>query len=48
VYFAPIIIADRRSHHNTRVIFVLNLFAGWTVIAWVVALVWAFTKVDRT
>jgi hypothetical protein len=27
-YFAPIIIADRRGHHNTRAIFVLNLFAG--------------------
>jgi hypothetical protein len=36
VYFAPIIIADRRGHHNTRAIFVLNLFAGWTVIAWVI------------
>jgi hypothetical protein len=48
VYFAPAIIADHRGHQNTRAIFVLNLFAGWTVIAWVVALVWAFTKVDRT
>ena len=48
VYFAPAIIADRRGHHNHQAIFALNLFAGWTVIAWVVALVWAFTKVDRT
>ena len=47
VYFAPSIIAHCRGHHNVWAILMLNFFAGWTVIAWMVALVWAFTKVDR-
>jgi hypothetical protein len=37
VYFAPAIVAGRRGHHNTWAIFLVNLFASWTVIAWVVA-----------
>jgi len=43
VYFIPTIIARQRKHRQKTAIFVLNLFAGWTLIAWVVALVWAFT-----
>src|SRR5258707_7205341 len=44
IYFLPTIIANRRMHNNRLAIFVLNLFAGWTVIAWVIALVWACTN----
>lgn len=40
VYFLPIIVAGRQ-HPNAAGIFVLNLFAGWTFIGWIVALVWA-------
>jgi len=46
LYFIPTIVAHRRGHRQKTAIFVLNLFAGWTVIAWVVAIVWAFTE-DR-
>lgn len=28
----------------TAAIFVVNLFLGWTLIGWVVALAWAVTK----
>lgn len=40
IYFAPTIVAWGRKNH-TSAIFVLNLFLGWTVIAWVVALAMA-------
>lgn len=41
IYFLPSLMA--RNHPNSAAIFVLNLFLGWSVIGWVVALVWAFT-----
>jgi ABC-type branched-subunit amino acid transport system permease subunit len=43
IYFIPTIIAHRRGHRQRTAIFVLNIFAGWTIIAWVLAMVWAFT-----
>jgi uncharacterized membrane protein HdeD (DUF308 family) len=42
-YFIPTAIAVKRQHRNTTAIVVLNIFAGWTFVGWVVALVWAFT-----
>jgi hypothetical protein len=42
VYFLPAIIAGVRNHHQRSAITVLNLVAGWTLVGWVVALVWAF------
>lgn len=41
MYFLPSIIALMRSKRDTLAIFLLNLFLGWSVIGWVVALVWA-------
>ena len=43
VYFLPAIIAALRRHHNQNAIFLTNLFFGWTVIGWVVALIWCST-----
>ena len=42
-YFLPTIIAGNRKKSNTGAIFVLNLFLGWSVIGWVVSLVWALS-----
>jgi predicted membrane protein len=42
VYFLPALIG--RSKRNATAIFMLNLFLGWTLIGWVVALVWATTR----
>jgi hypothetical protein len=42
-YFVPAIVAHVRHHRNEMAIFILNLFLGWTLIGWVVALVWACT-----
>ena len=41
VYFLPTIVACSRNHTNALAIFILNLFLGWTLIGWVVALIWA-------
>ena len=43
-YLLPTLVAVIRKHHNAMAIFLLNLFLGWSVIGWVVALVWSFTK----
>ena len=40
-YFLPSIIALARSKRDLLAIFLLNFFLGWSVIGWVVALVWA-------
>ena len=44
LYFAPAIEAHRRKHRNRGAIRVLNLLLGWTVLGWVIALVWACSK----
>ena len=41
MYFLPSIIAIVRSKRDIAGIVLLNLFLGWTMIGWVVALVWA-------
>jgi hypothetical protein len=43
-YFLPTIIAIVRKKRNTTAIVVLNLLLGWTVVGWIVALVWALTQ----
>lgn len=46
-YLFPTFVAACRGHHNTMAIFVLNLLLGWTLLGWVVALVWACTASRR-
>lgn len=46
LYFVPAITALRRGKRNAVAIFVLNLFLGWTLLGWVLALVWAWTHDD--
>lgn len=48
IYFLPYLIANSKGHMQETAIFILNLFAGWTIVAWVIALVWAFTKKSPT
>jgi Superinfection immunity protein/zinc-ribbon domain len=42
LYFLPSILG--RNKRNFGAIFVLNLLLGWTLIGWVVALVWAVSS----
>lgn len=44
-YFFPWIIAAARKHPNLNSIVILNLLLGWTVIGWVIALIWAASHV---
>jgi phosphatidylserine synthase len=46
-YFLPAIIAALRHTHNAPGILLLNLFLGWTVIGWVVALLMAVCSAPR-
>jgi hypothetical protein len=45
LYFAPLLIARSRHHHQTRAIGLLNLFLGWTILGWIVALILAHSAV---
>jgi hypothetical protein len=42
-YIAPTVIAFRRHHRNRKAIAALNITLGWTLIGWVIALVWSDT-----
>lgn len=41
IYFIPTMVGCANGKDNKGGIFVLNLFLGWTLLFWVVALVWA-------
>ena len=44
MYLLPSIVALVRGRHNTGAILALNIFLGWSVIGWVVSLVWAVSS----
>jgi hypothetical protein len=43
-YFLPTIIAGSRKHHNWLAIGLTNFFFGWTVIGWIISLIWSVKK----
>lgn len=45
IYFVPSLVAELRHHHNAMAILVANIFFGWTVIGWIICLIWAVTAV---
>lgn len=42
-HFIPYYIASARNHPNKYPILAINFFLGWSIVGWVVALVWALT-----
>jgi hypothetical protein len=44
VYFLPSIVAIQKQKHNTAAIMAVNILLGWSVIGWIVALVWALAE----
>ena len=46
-YFLPTIIAGRRKHHNLPAIIAVNLLLGWTLLGWLIALIWSLTAVHN-
>ena len=47
LYVLPTIMASRYRHRNLTALAVANLALGWTVIGWVVCLVWALMVSER-
>ena len=45
LYLIPVLVAYNRQHPNAWAILILNLLLGWTVLGWIVSLVWASTAV---
>lgn len=45
IYFLPTVVG--RAKRNVGAIFALNLLLGWTLVGWVVALVWAMTHEEN-
>ena len=43
-YMLPFSIAYIEEKKNTSAIFALNFFLGWTLVGWVVSLVWALAN----
>lgn len=43
VYFLPSFVAFARRHRQRVAIFLLNFLLGWTILGWIIALVWAAT-----
>ena len=47
IYFIPTGIAIKKEHVDKSNIILLNVLVGWTLIGWIVALVWAARTVEK-
>jgi S1-C subfamily serine protease len=43
-YFIPTIVAWKKRHENAVAVTLVNVFLGWSVIAWIITLIWALDK----
>jgi hypothetical protein len=43
-YLIPSILAVQDKKRNKTAIIALNILTGWTLVGWIVSLVWALTK----
>jgi len=41
IYMLPSIIAYKRNHLNIACVVLVNIFFGWTLLGWLIALIWA-------
>ena len=41
IYFLPSLVAAANERRKSKAIFLTNMLLGWTVIGWIVAMVWA-------
>jgi hypothetical protein len=44
MYFLPAIVAFNRKHAQRGAIFLLNFLLGWSVLGWIIAIVWSMTN----
>jgi hypothetical protein len=47
IYFIPTIIALARHAKNITGIVLLNIFAGWTFVGWIIALIWSIVDLKQ-
>jgi len=47
LYLLPTIIAFRKGNANKNVVLLLNIFFGWTLLVWVIALLRAMSDTQR-
>jgi hypothetical protein len=47
IYFLPSVIVYNKNRRCFWLIFLLNLFLGWTILVWFVCLIMAFTNKQR-
>ncbi len=47
LYLVPSFTAVLRQRPNLQTIFIVNLLLGWTVIGWIVAMMWALKGLER-
>ena len=43
LYFIPTIIAKACNKKNSDGVFIVNFTLGWTIIGWIIALMWAIS-----
>ncbi len=48
LYILPGIIASVRKHSSAVAIWLVDIFLGWTVLGWFIALIWAGTNTGNT
>ena len=46
IYVLPTITAFFRGHRNRWLILILNIFLGYTIIVWLLLLLWSMNKID--
>jgi hypothetical protein len=44
LYLLPALIASGRHHHNAGAIWALTILLGWTMLGWLIALIWSLTS----
>ncbi len=47
LYFIPTWIAIKKQHSNKTAIILINLLAGWMILGWFIALIWAIKKPEN-
>ena len=48
IYFLPTIIASGKNSTATFLIFLVNLFGGWTIALGIFVLIWAYASNTKT
>ena len=48
IYFLPTFVAFSRHHQFKWIIFLINLFTGFTFVGWIGALIWSLIDTDQS